>query len=346
MFRATLQDFVRRKILVEDARGNIAPKIPLFRYWLEDKGVRELLADSRELEFLRSRLEDEEQLRVSDAEISGLCNEWREFNYRGRTLGSTAIKAWLGQFGSLEEQRLMFRLLSNLRMYGDNVVRTKMSDAFGIVRRHMTSFIGSGVRFRRDILVSSLDTSPAKSGLTYCRLFANENQLSPDSVQQLELMEGRFEGNHNFQRLVLIDDFAGSGRTLVNGLERHLHLLRKANSAGIRIILICLVGFAEARARVVDFIEKSGLDAFVYFCDELGPEDRAFSEQSTIFNDPVERESAKQVAESKGVALEPRGPLGYANTQALLVFSQSCPNNSLPILWSRNGGWSPLFPRV
>ena len=345
IFRATLQDFVLRKILVEDEQGNITPKIPLFRSWLRDKGVAELLADSRELEFLKSQLEDEERMRVTDAEISSLCKTWTQFNYHGQSIEPTAVREWLGQFGSLEDRRLMFRLLSNVKTYGDNTVRTKMNVAFGIVKRHMTSFIGSGVRVRRDILVSSLDASAAKSGLTYCRLFANENQLSTDSVQPLEQLEGRFEKNHTYQRLVLIDDFAGSGRSLVAGLERHMHLLRKANSAGIRIILISLVGFVQARSRVVDFIEKSDLDAFVYFCDELGPEDSAFSEQSTVFPDPVERERAKHVAESKGVALEPKHSLGYANTQALLVFSQSCPNNSLPILWSRNDGWSPLFPR-
>ena len=45
------------------------------------------------------------------------------------------------------------------------------------------------------------------------------------------------------------------------------------------------------------------------------------------------------------------GPLGYANSQALVCFDHTTPNNSLPILWeSRKRSdnqkrWTPLFPR-
>ena len=345
-FRVTLQDFVRRKIFVEDEQGNITPKIPLFRSWLKDKGVGELLADSRELDHLKSRLEDEEIIRVKDVEVSSLCERWRQFSFRGRSIESNAIRNWVDQFDSLEAQRLMFQLLSRVSVYDDNTIRTKMGEAFGIVTRNIRTQLRSGVRLRRDILVSSLDSSAAKSGLSYCRLFADENSISSDSVNPLELLKPRFAQDQKIQRLVLIDDFSGSGQTLVDGLKEHLDLLRQANSAGIRIIIITLVGFEQARDRVERFIHKSGLQADINFCDPLGPESKAFSERSTVFPDPIERDRARQVAESKGVTLEKKHPLGYKDTQALVVFSQSCPNNALPILWSRNSGWSPLFPRT
>ena len=62
-FRITLQDFVHRRIMVEDRNGNITPKIPLFRSWLKGNGVGELLEDSRELDDLKAKLEDEERIR-------------------------------------------------------------------------------------------------------------------------------------------------------------------------------------------------------------------------------------------------------------------------------------------
>ncbi len=345
-FRVTLQDFVRRKIFVEDEQGNITPKIPLFRSWLKDKGVGELLADSRELDHLKSRLEDEELIRVKDAEVSSLCEGWRQFSFRGRTIEPSMVRKWLEQFDSLDDQRLMFQLLSKVSVYDEHTVRTKMHEAFGIVTREMLTVIQSGARVRRrDILVSSLDASPAKSGLTYCRLFASENQIFAESVVSLESLKQRIADGHKVQRLVLVDDFSGSGQTLVAGLNRNLDLLWQANKVGIKIILVTLVGFDQARVKVERFIHNKGLDAAVYFCEELGPEDRAFSKESAVFPDLVERERAERVAETKGITLEPKHPLGYADTQALLVFSQSCPNNTLPILWSRNSGWSPLFPR-
>ena len=345
-FRVTLQDFIRRKVLVEDEQGNITPKVPLFRLWLKDKGVGELLGNFRELDYLKSRLQDEELTRVKDDEISSLCKGLSHFSFRGRPVETTAVRDWLDQFDSLEDQRLMFQLLAKVRVYDEHTVRTKMHEAFGIVRRNIRTVIETRSRVRSDIVVSSLDDSPAKSGPTYCRLFASENQISAQSVHMLESLDRIITNNQDIQRLVFIDDFSGTGQTLVDGLNRHLDLLLRANSKGVRIILISLVGFTDARDNVERFIEQHGLDADVYFCEELGPEHKAFSETSTIFPDPVERDKARQVAESKGMMLERAYPLGYKDTQASVVFYQSCPNNTLPILWSRNNGWSPIFPRI
>ena len=345
-FRITLQDFVRRKILVEDEAGGVNPKIPLFRSWLMDKGVGDLLEDSRELDYLRSRLREDEEVRVTDSEVLRLSERLENFRYRARAIETTAIRRWLDQFDGPKEQRLMFRLASEMRCYDEDTVRTKMREAFGIVMRNMRTIIEPRARVRNDILVSSLDDSPAKSGSTYCRLFVSENRLSTNSVQTLESLERRFPTNNETQRLVLIDDFSGTGATLVDGLKRNLDFLRRMNSEGVRIVVIALVGFAQARDHIENFIEQAGLDADVYFCDELGPEHKAFSASSSIFVESAERDLARQIAEAKGVALERRFPLGYKDTQGLIVFYQSCPNNTLPIFWSRNGDWIPLFPRI
>ena len=345
-FRVTLQDFIRRKVLVEDEQGSITPKIPLFRSWLKDKGVGELLGDSRELDYLKSRLQDEEQTRVHDHEISDLCRRLEQFRFKGRAIVPTTIGRWLDQFNSLEDRRLMFRLLSNVRVYDEQVLRIKMHEAFGMVTRNIRTVIEPGARVRNDILVSPLDDSPAKSGWDYCRLFVSENGISTQSVQTLESLDRRLSGDREFQRLVLIDDFSGTGQTLVDGMKKHLDLLKRVNSEGIEIKLVTLVGFTQARDHVERFIRQNNLVADVRFCDELGPEQQAFSETSAIFPDPAERDRARQVAEEKGVRLETRHPLGYGDTQALVVFHQSCPNNTLPILWSSNNSWLPLFPRT
>ena len=345
-FRSTLQDFVVRKVLVQDENQHYTSKTPLFQSWLKDRGVGELLENSRELEYLQARLRDEERIYVTDREISQLCQRLEYFRYRGRGVEPTLVRAWLEQFTLPEEQRLMFQLLAHVRVYSENNVRGKMQEAFGIVIRNLRTTIGGRARYRGDILVSTLDESAAKGGYTYCRLFASENRIIADSVQPLESLDRRFHNTQGIQRLVLIDDFCGTGRTIVGGLERNLELLQRTNSRGVRMIVIILAGFAQARDNVKDFIDVKKLDGDVYCCDELGPEDRAFSEASTIFADVAERDRARQLAESKGVLLERRQPLGYSDSQALVVFPQSCPNNTLPILWSRNSGWAPLFPRI
>ena len=345
-FQFTLRDFERRKVLVEDKQGNFTAKIPLFQSWLKDKGVGELLGDDRELEILKTMLQEEEQVRVRDAEILNLCEELKHFRYRGRSIEPMAIRNWLDQFNGSYDQRLMFTLLSQVQVYDEDAIRGKLREAFGIVTRNMRTVIEAGARVRSDILVSSLDESAAKSGLTYCKLFSSENRISSQSVLPLRSLERRLTSYNNVQRLVLIDDFSGTGRTLIEGLKRESDFLRQVNAKGIQIILMALVGFSEALQRVERFIEQSGLVIDVYFCDELGSEHKAFSEDSTVFPDPNTRDRAKQIAEATGMLLERRQPLGYGDIQALVTFSQSCPNNTLPILWSRNNNWTPMFPRI
>ena len=322
----------------------MSAKIPLFKSWLTDKGVGALLADFGEQDYLSKRLEIEENERVNDEEVLAVSENLGHF--QGRRVEPFAIRRWLSQFDTPSDQRLMFRVLSNVRIYDEDVMRSKMREAFGIVARDMYTKLVPRARVRRDILVSHLDESPAKGGSTYCRLFASENNLSAQSVLTLETLKRRMKGAGQIQRIVLIDDFAGTGRTLVDGLKRELDTLQSANAEGIRIILLALVGFVSARARIERFIERNNLDATVYFCDELGDEHRAFADTSEVFPDRRERERARQIAETKGVTIEKRQPLGFRGDQALVVFYQSCPNNTLPILWSRNKDWWPLFPRT
>ena len=330
---------------MEDDEGNISPQIPLFEGWLKDDGVGELLEDSRQLDDLRAKLDDEEQIRVKNAEILALCQDWQQFRYRGQSIVPETISRWLEQFESHEDRRLMFHLLKKTRLYDESLVRVKMREAFGIVTRNIRTVIESGSRTRRDVVVTALEDSAAKSGLTYCRLFASENQIWSESVIPIQLLERRLESNNYYQRVVIIDDFSGTGRTLTNGLQNHMKVLMRANELGIRIVVVVVAGFGQTRDRLQKFVDDNDLDGDVYFCDELGSEDRVFLDHSHFYANKDEMHRAKQVAESKGVALEPRHPLGFNGTQAAIAFYQSCPNNTLPILWSANNDWFPLFAR-
>ncbi len=341
----TLRDFQSRKVLIEDNSGRVIAKIPLFQSWLKGKGVAQLLEDSRELVLLESALRAEEEMRVADVEIAGLESRLSQFRYRGLLVDAAKVRAWLEQFDGSYGQRLMFRLLAATKFYGESDIRSKMRDAFDIVRREMHTHISPAARVRRDIIVSTLDESAAKSGLSYCRLFANENRISAELAMPISAVSRHLASSGHIQRLVLVDDFAGTGKTMVVGLRRQLDLLRRANKSGIRIILIPLVGFSGARQRIDRFIERNGLDAHVYFCDELGAEHLPFSSESIVFPDRTERQMARQIAESVGVKLQRRQPLGYGEMAALVVFSQSCPNNTLPILWAASDEWVPLFSR-
>ena len=337
-----LHDFISRGVLIED-KGYITARIPLFKSWLKDRGVSTLLADIREKNYMSARLKDEELIRVTDEQIFEVARHLGR--YRGQKIESAKVRIWLDQFDTPEDQRLMYILLSKVNVYHEDRIRSKMHEAFRIVTRNMRTVVGPRERVRRNIVVSHLDTTIGKSGSEYCKLFKDENRIWFESVMSLDVFRQRLDKEHDFQRLVLIDDFSGTGHTIVEGLDRNLKILRKANDLNVQIIVIVIVGFEEARENIERFVEDNDLDAVIHFCDELGEGDKAFSPMSHTFPNTTQRDRAKQIAEAKGVQLERNQPLGFGGMEASIAFYQSCPNNTLPILWSDHKGWIPLFPR-
>ena len=339
---AALDDLHSRKIIVGFG-DEIDMKMPLFKNWLMQIGGDSILPDSTQRLYVNRRQEEEDRHKITDDEVFTLCSK---FDASGRRVEPTTVREWLSRFGATRDQRLMFELLQGVTVYGRDLEREKLREAFGIVARDMpNSDSVGGYPNHRGILISCLDESPARGGVAMCRLFAGENGLHADSFVYVGDLFNAINRRRKVQRLVLIDDFAGTGGTLERALTSNLETLKRANSKGIRIIVLAIAGFTRAQSRISEFIHSNDLDAVVHFCDPLGDEYMAFSVRSRIFPNPSDRDRAKDVAEQKGVALYSEHPLGYRGSQALIVFDDHCPNNSLPILWSDKGGWPALFPR-
>jgi hypothetical protein len=77
-------------------------------------------------------------------------------------------------------------------------------------------------------------------------------------------------------------------------------------------------------------------------------EDRCFSNNSRIFPDPEEREGFQrfciEVASKYFPGLKGENRIGFNGVASLVVFADTVPNNSLPILWYDSSKWKPLFP--
>lgn len=119
----------------------------------------------------------------------------------------------------------------------------------------------------------------------------------------------------------------------------------------MRLFFIAICAFAEGKAEVERLVSELGLPIQIRACDSLDDSARCFHETSHIFPNPEEREEAKQIALRYGLdivkemASEDMKPLGFGDSQAAVVFEDSCPNNTLPILWAKTDTWNPLFKR-
>ena len=165
----------------------------------------------------------------------------------------------------------------------------------------------------------------------------------------VEGMYTRVQGRRdNDPVLVVVDDFAGTGNTLVKGLGQlwsmDQDLFSKLAEEG-RIVCCLQTAFPEAIRRVQQRFPKVQVLAMTTFDDKV----RAFAPDAGIFEDDSERAYAHDVMLQIGRQLVPQNPLGFGNMAALASFHNTIPNNTLPVFWAAgkvNGReWTPLLPR-
>ncbi|MDH7904171.1 phosphoribosyltransferase-like protein [Porphyromonas gingivalis] len=148
--------------------------------------------------------------------------------------------------------------------------------------------------------------------------------------------------------IVLVDDIIGSGNTFCSWLKEKLNKGEIGNQLNnlidqSRIKLISIVVLEKG---------KSKINSEYPTIDVLGEDTRKlFLQTRSMFGGYVRMKRYREFCYKYGKLLYGRWPLGYENSQALIVFDHATPNNTLPIVWSdshiagRSTAWYPLFPR-
>jgi hypothetical protein len=110
-----------------------------------------------------------------------------------------------------------------------------------------------------------------------------------------------------------------------------------------------MMATAEGEKKVNSYVSaRKMLPWRLYVCEPIADENYAFRTDTLGFwQSEDERNRAKALCVRLGTGLY-KDPLGYAGQGLLLVFPETCPNNSLPILYKNRTNapsWRPLFPR-
>lgn len=148
--------------------------------------------------------------------------------------------------------------------------------------------------------------------------------------------------------IVLVDDIIGSGNTFCSWLKEKLNKGEIGNQLNNLII--------QSRIKLISIVVlekgKRKINSEYSTIDVLGEDTRKlFLQTRSIFGGYVRMKRYREFCYKYGKLLSKRWPLGYENSQALIVFDHATPNNTLPIIWSdsciagRNTAWYPLFPR-
>ena len=344
----TLDEFIQRKILkIESNKYSFV--VQFFEDWLISNGLDKIITTFQEEQRIILRERYEEQITIKSDEINLLSKSWQ--SYKGKEISTDIIREWLEQFESIEDQRCIFKLLENTKLYTNNEVREKMEDLFRLVKNEIKSadkarLIEKGRLKRDDILVSYLDQNPVKSGAEYAKIFVEANNIYKDNSTNPDKLEKKLVEFSNINALVFIDDFIGTGNSIIENIEpiilNHKERIEEKN---IIVIIGVITGFQEAKHKVEVFAKKNNMRIKLFLLDPLDESNKCFNVNSLIYTEPIKREKAKDICNKIGLRLEKKHPLGFGNCQATVVFPNTCPNNTLPILWKETNNWKPLFKR-
>jgi hypothetical protein len=163
----------------------------------------------------------------------------------------------------------------------------------------------------------------------------------------------RIIGHNDFSSLsdncniVIVDDFAGTGGSIAsyyNEIKSHL--------PSNHISYALTVAYTEKAKHNLD---KENIK--LIGCEKIS----VFSSRGSVFGYYPKMKTIREFCFKYGNKLYPerkyknreteQHPLGFLNTQALIGFEHSIPNNTLPIIWAdckiegEEKHWVPLFPR-
>ncbi|MHB1220335.1 MAG: phosphoribosyltransferase-like protein [Alphaproteobacteria bacterium] len=347
-----LNDFIRREVLREEDRSYVFG-LPIFRMWLVDVGVSQLIADALNEELANSVLAEENKAVVRSEELVKLCNLWP--TYRGKHTGTDEIKAWYQQVESPVDQRILFKLLARTRFFSEALVRERVRSVHSFLRPSFPEFtIRKSSARRRDIILTYLD-GDGKSGASHASVYAEENGMAAECVISQVDFSSRFAAHEKqfgpISGVIVVDDIAATGRSLMSNVGKFLE-----ENAGIlksiKVRIVTLAATATAQSVLTKDMEKfNGFDVEFRTCEVLEQNVFAFPTGMTVWSSANEAARAKALCTDLGSAIYKNSPLGFGGMGLLVVFPTTVPNNSLPILHSyaraaSGRNWKPLFPRT
>lgn len=343
-----VDDFCRRDIMQETGK-NISLVLPIFERWVKEIGVTKLISSTLadELESELQKLND--LAYVNAGEIIDAIEKWPL--YRGQVIGAESVRAWLDQLDSAQEQRLLFKIIQNIWFVTTAEIGEKLRSAHEKVIRATPPVVRENkVEKRRDLLVTYLD-GPGKSGSTYARSYAKENNLLMECVVEPGKALRRLEQDPStVNGIVVVDDLAGTGGTVataVNSMLLEIGKLLTLNN--IPIFVVVLFATREAEEKIESVLTSfPGINGSLYSIETLDQSNSAFPVEGFGFwADETERDRARALCVKLGAGLY-KDALGFGSQALLIAFPDTCPNNSLPIIFSSRTGsnpWDALLPR-
>lgn len=276
-----------------------------------------------------------EKIQEKNDEIEELLDNWGfrpvGISYGKREEKRAAIEKWLRRFLPSEFDDA-FLILKKIQYHDEHRVDAYIEG----LSKELKNVLGEDLS---NIIFYPLGESPASSGGNFLYSYRKKLGLSENAFPYTPLNETDLS---DVDALVFFDDIIGSGHQAVKFAKKNLQDIR------IDTYYVSLLAFEEGFKKVNE--KKCFKQVIVH--ENLSDELRAFSTNSQVFPDKDTKERIKKLCIKYGEKLY-KYPLGYDNSQALIVFPHNAPNNTLPIIWASDKNekipgyiWYPVWERI
>lgn len=274
------------------------------------------------------------------------------------TIHTAGIERWLDNFHgdalhndvlSMDEareleQRIALFLLCNFVYYNEEEVRYLLKLMLDKYVHLCFKNNKQGVIEEREIasLIEKTRFSPlgnqSESSAFMLYLFRQVNELSKKD----------FEESKECDSIVFVDDFSITGTQADWYIKDYFRRNNDTKNKKIYILLMIATDEAINKIREIPHITD------VIACVKLDETSKSFSDNSIMFQkyDPELKEQAKTICQHYGDRIitdadrkDGATGLGFGDGAYLMGAYYNTPNNTLPIFWSEEKQWKPIFKR-
>lgn len=236
--------------------------------------------------------------------------------------------SWLEQI-PIDHQSTVMTLLRNLEYYSHNTVNDWLKRLHLKLLEHgnisINNTIYGFIKSKYGITNSSND---------YWMEYKLINGLNKNTcVENMDAIDD--EEWDCIRNIVFIDDFSGSGKSLIDELKKKPERYR-----GKTVFFITINIMLAAMKRISDYSEENGIEIIIisaFF------QKKAF--ERGLFGD--EKAAAEEIRSmSKGLGIPEKEIMGFKKSQALVALYNNTPNNTLGFIRYNSYDYTAPFPRT
>lgn len=256
-----------------------------------------------------------------------ITKRWGDADFKKEFDG--ILDNWINQF-STDERPLLLELLKNFYYYTEKAIDRK------VVELHQR-FLEINSEDISKVVFSKI---PKEYGVANSDIIFTSYWLNNDikGYSSYDVIREYLENDAVPEKLVIVDDYMGSGDTVTGALKTMLSVAPELHNSKLYVLVIhaSQIGIKNLNT----FISERGLD-LTFIC--LENTDKAFQEDYIFskIDAKLKEEEYRQICDCKNVS---KGAvLGYKDIQSLVAFAKTTPNDTLGLFWHSAENFVALF---